>query len=207
MQELGAPPGPLLVQTKEESLLARFVSKYRAYSITGRPQRTMVLATGQKQVLEHRIICDFKVAGSDGMGGLSPWEKEAALSHFNFGAKGHDEDVSRRLSVYDTEAAQMQFGWDDETREFIEDRLRSANGNGIDFIEVEPPRVATPWPSYDDLTDADEIAFEVGRLGFDIGYVISYEQQNKNRPEVIAALEALAAGGGEAPAAEEVVRA
>lgn len=186
--------------------MARFVSKYRAYTLTGRPQSTMVLASGQKQVLKHRILCDFQVGGSGGMGGLSPWEREAALQHFYFGAKGYDEDVSRRLAVYDTEAAQMMHGWDDETREEIEERLRSVPGNGIDFIEVQPPRVQAPWPSYDDLTDADEIALEVGRLGFDIGYVITYEQQNRNRPEVIAALEALAAGG-EAPAAEEVVRA
>lgn len=179
--------------------MARFISQYRQYSLIGQTRSEMLLADGQKQLLRPGIVLDFQLGGSGGMGGLSPWEKQAALERFTFPGKGYDEDLTRRLSVFDTEAAQEIFEWSDETREAMENRLRAVHSNGIDFIEVEKPRVPAPFPHFDNLSDPDEIAAKIRDLGFDVGSVIQYETENRNRADVIAALEALSVETPEEP--------
>lgn len=136
-------------------------------------------------------------------GGLSPWEQEQALERFgNLRGIAHDQNPLRRFSVYDTETQAILNKWDDAFRAQVEDRIRNSMSFGSDYIEIEAPRAPEPWPNYDELTAqgrrtnemvAEKIASTVQDLGYSVEHVLVYERENKNRPEVIAALEALTA--------------
>jgi len=166
--------------------LARFISKYREYSVVAR--RTIDRETAFQMGVHPQvgIICDFRWAG-----GISPWEKEDALKKLNFLGRTNDEDVANRLSVYDTEIQQLLRKWDDKTREEVDTALRSAVSFGTDFIEVEHPKAPVPWPNYPKIRSAAKIAGRVVEDGYDTNAVLAYELENENRPDVIAALHAI----------------
>ena len=69
--------------------------------------------------------------------------------------------------------------------------------HGIDFLHVEAPKLAPPWPNYDKTfarnrkTTARVIADTVEESGYDVAAVIAYEEANANRPDVLAELRKL----------------
>lgn len=187
--------------------IPRFIAKAREFSVTC--WRTVDRETSFQTGLDVQVgfIADFRHDGS-----LSPWEKEAALKTFNFGAVGHDEDVTHRLSVFDTDHEAMVRKWTPEFKQRVEDALRQGRNLGRSYLEVDQPRRPAPWPAYDKLVAqgrrtsemvAERIAATVTENGYDAGEVLSYERENHDRPEVIAALEAL----GVAEPEEELVSA
>lgn len=177
--------------------MARFVSPHAGYSLVIRPTIDRETSFQRNVPQQMGLVAEFK------KGGLSPWEREAALERFpNLRGIGHDQNPLRRFSVYDTEAQALLNKWDEEFRAQVEDRIRSSMSFGVDYIEVETPRAPEPWPNYDNLTAqgrrtnemvAEKIAETVKELGYSIEHVLVYERENRNRPEVIAALEALTA--------------
>lgn len=186
--------------------MARFVSKHRGYRIVIRPtiDRESAFQTGRDP--QKGMVARFRPQG------LSPWEKEASIEHFGGNLRGvaHDENPIRRFSVYDTETQAILNKWDASFRNEVEERLRTADGYGVDYIEIVQPRAPEPWPNYDKLAAqgrrtnemvAEKIAETVRDLGYSVEHVLLYERENRNRPEVVAALEALTAE----PVADETV--
>lgn len=176
--------------------------------VTARAGKEMVLATGDKQILEERINCQFQI------GRLLDYETRYAIQHFKFGGMpssdptivdGQDaEGVSSpvyRCSLFDT----TEQGWDEQTRAAVEAKLENDPSYGGDFVRVDPPVIPAPWPSYDKLrgrgnqTTAELLAAEVRKLELDVDGVLDYEVAHQNRPDVIAALQALLAETPEEP--------
>lgn len=161
----------------------RFISKYRSYSFVAIPTRAPEKAIAYGLKAELPIVCDFQ------HGGLSDWEKKEGLARFEFAGLGHDEKAARRLSFYDTELEAIRLGWDEETKTRVEQRLLGAPGYGVDFFEVERPRLEPPWIRYDEVEDPQEIVTMIRAIGIDPAAVVAYELENRNRQAVLDALE------------------
>lgn len=163
----------------------RFVAKYQKYSIQARVQRETITVDGFPMVSQEQILCDFE------QGSLRPYEVDAGIAQLG-ARRGLPDgiDPSYRLSVFDTEWAQHAHAWDPETREYVEAFLQRNPSFGTDYILVEEPKVAAPWPRYDEIKDVKRLVAKVVEDGFDIADVIAYEIQNQDRPDVLAALDA-----------------
>jgi len=99
--------------------------------------------------------------------------------------------VESFLGTFDTD-------WlDPADREYAIDALHREASFGIDYIEVSPAVLAPPWPNYDQVTGnragtvAVKIAAKVVEDGYDVALVIAYEEENKNRTDVLEALRAI----------------
>ncbi len=119
------------------------------------------------------------------------YERDIAKKTFKFNGLPRDEftdmpvDPDYRISGFDTTTQ----GWDDETREKAEKLLLEHPNNGSDFIIVEAPERPAPWKGYDTITSVKKILELVTDTGSDAEEVLSYERENKNRPQVVEALE------------------
>lgn len=184
--------------------MARYVSKYKKYSICYQRDIIEHYATGESRVLKPLLNCQFDLYGS-----MYPWEMEAARGRFiNTGTMLEMDNVTTvdpayRFSVFDSERFARENGLPPEELEKLDlwlqnkDPLRSNFAEGHDYIFVEAPVLAPPWPKYDDLRGvrgaptAQRIAERVIEDGYDVADVIAYERQKANRADVIDALEAL----------------
>lgn len=117
----------------------------------------------------------------------------------NTGIGGGEMPREQWVCFFDSVQAQDEHGWTDEQREAVEEKLIT-----LGYVQVEPERLAAPWPAYDKLVAhgrrtiemvAEKIAEKVTEDGYSPHAVIAYERENLNRPQVIAALEALISGG------------
>lgn len=107
-------------------------------------------------------------------------------------------DIRSRFGVFDTD-------WlPEQDRDEVDAKLRSDAMNGNDYVEVVPVALDAPWPNYDKTKSkgrggsvADVIAAKVVEDGYDAAAVVAYEKANKNRADVIAAIEAAAAAAPE----------
>jgi hypothetical protein len=206
--------------------MARFIAKYRRYRIPGRKPVSEPLVGGARRIIKHGVICEFR------HGGVRDYEKDVARQLLKIRGTNTEQDEvtpvdpfsgpGSRLSIFDTDDPVLNRQWNDwdsieknpagTIRKEVEEFLRSYVMNGVDYIEVEPVKVPSPWPKYDSLVKqgrrtiemvAEQIVETIGLMGLDPGDVLHYERGNLNRPEVIEALEALMA----APEAEEIVSA
>jgi hypothetical protein len=183
----------------------RFISKYRGFSFVARPTRSGTDAWGQPIKIQEGIICDFRG------GSLELWEVQQALATFQFAAPGHDEEITLRLSLFDTDLAAEAYGWDENTKAQVEARMQAKAG--VDFIQLIRPPLPAPWPNYDKVTPRGDlhlyevIVAVVEETGLDPAEVIAYERENLNRPDVIEALEALVPAEEEAPAEPQEINA
>jgi hypothetical protein len=178
----------------------RAVSIYRNYGgPNAQDEKKMVLASGQEQILQKGLMAEPWRHGD-----VTEWERLEAMRHFDGRFRGltHDENPVQRLSTFDSLWAQQVNGWTDDERVTVEEAVKNGPGNGIDYIVVDRPAAPKPWPAYDKLTAqgrrtigmvAEKIAETTRELELDPQHVILYERENENRPEVIAALEALTA--------------
>lgn len=186
----------------------RFVSKYRKYQINFQRDIVEHFATGESHEIQPLLNCEFDLYGS-----LLPHEVAAARERFiNFGLPTEVDGVTTidplyRFSIFDTELFQKSKGFDDAKRLKLEEFLLARPECGVDYIMVEEPKLAPPWPTYDDfrgvrgLPTPQSIARKVEEDGYDPDLVIAYERQNANREDVIEALETL----GVAPVEDESV--
>lgn len=173
----------------------RFISRSPKLTVRAIPQEQLLVQTpsGAKLIPDPNnegIICEFQ------QGGLAPWEKDAALQRFQLRGVAHGANPTWKLGHFDTELEQMRHGWSNDLREEIERVLMTRQGT--EFFLCERPRLSPPWPAYDRLDVsgrrtidvlAQQIAEKVVEDGHDPDFVIAYERENKNRPEVIHALE------------------
>lgn len=90
--------------------------------------------------------------------------------------------------VFNTEEAWKLY--DPDTRAELEAELMESTEFGVSFIHVDDLPSILPWPTYDDFNDPAEIAALTRVGGFDPALVVVYEKSHKNRPEVLAAIEA-----------------
>lgn len=173
----------------------RFVADARKYTFNAlNPIVEMVRDAhgGMRQVITDRgVLCQFT------HGALLEWEYELAKNSFGLKGLAHDENPRRRFSAYDTELEARRQGWSDEKRRMVEERLLEYATAGQGHILVEKPKLDPPWPRYDDIrgrggkTTAQMIADAVRDLGHDPHYVIEYEKENRNRTDVVEAVEAV----------------
>lgn len=184
----------------------RFVSKYKRYQINFQREVVQHFGTGESQEIQPLLNCEF-----DRYGSMHQWEIEAALKHWKInnadGFSGMPTEADEvtlvspipRLSVFDTDLFAASKGLDEEKKQKLEEFLLSRPEHGIDYILIEAPALVAPWPNYDKVKGdragsvAEKIARTVAENGFDVAYVVAYERSKKNRDDVIAAVEALAA--------------
>lgn len=150
------------------------------------------------QPKSRRVSAEFK------RGTAPAFAREKGVKAFQFnGLPDSGITPEQWLSYYDSVAAQSQFGWTDEEREAIEEKLLAQG-----YMQVELDRLKAPWPAYGKLVAqgartiekvAAKIAEKVVEDGYDPAEVAAYEAANLNRPEVLDALAALV----EAPAEPE----
>jgi hypothetical protein len=167
---------------------------------------------GPEERATQAVIAEFR------RGGVTPWEKEQALQHFQYVqqvsstdpdvasysinrdivGEYEGEDITQRFSVYDTDEQAFSGKWSPEVKAEIEKNLDAWQNS--DYFRCDRPKRPAPWPSYDKLVKqgqrtialvAEKIAAQVTESGFDPEKVIAYETENLNRPEVIEALQKL----------------
>lgn len=149
--------------------------------------------------------------------GLTEWEQIEALETFDFSGLPDGVNPLTRVSVFDSEAYVQRFpkGERDSILKVIDERLTELQAIfPSEFKIVEKPRQPKPWPTFDeteldDVTDSFGGVTQLGILslqklsGWSPEQIRLYEVENKNRPEVVAAMEALEAAG--AGVAEEAI--
>lgn len=127
--------------------------------------------------------------------GAPDWAKEAVRSLAGFGnGVGLEEDPFSRCGVLDTDEEAVRQGWSDEEKTFVEQALMNAASNGIEYVVCSAPKAARPWDKYDDFVGEDAVAkilYTVDLIGTAPSAVIRYEKENRNRPDVIEALQGL----------------
>jgi len=174
--------------------VARYISKYSSMKKTVR-KATHTLIQGQNGPVLHEVsaphIAFFRPVG------ITPWERDFAVTHFGFKGVADGEDPLKRISSYDTDEEAKRLNWSDEEKAAVEKMLD--DGQNADYFRIERPRLPAPWPKYDELVPqgrrtielvAAQIAETVRTLGLDPQTVAAYERENLNREIVIAELEA-----------------
>lgn len=135
----------------------------------------------------HSVTLSKPVIANFEKGGLSDWEIEAVLTHFNFSGLPEGVNPLTRVAVFDTEAYVEQFPKADREDKLtaIDSRLRELQERfPSEFIIVDKPAVSVPWGSYD--TDSvEEILTFQRRLGIDPEHIRLYEAEHERRQEVL----------------------
>lgn len=149
--------------------------------------------------------------------GLTEWEQIFALENFDFSGLPDGVNPLTRVSVFDSEAYVQRFPKDerDGIQRVIDERLVELQEIfPSEFRIVEKPKTAKPWPTYDeneleDTFDEDgEVVLGILSLqalsGWSPEQIRLYEVENENRPEVVAAMEALEAEAAGVTAEEAI---
>jgi hypothetical protein len=127
-------------------------------------------------------------------GGAPSWAIDQALSNESFrsawGGLPDGVNFGAYIGSYNTDDQAAMHGWDDETKEHVEQFMLNYQDYGRSYVmAVEPSEIADlPWPTYNELhhTRVISVAKEIGA---DFNKVLDYERKHKQRPVVIAALE------------------
>lgn len=171
---------------------ARFISRYGNFSVGVQHLVKESYGTGESKVLKPRIDAQF-------YNNLVTDEDFAvALQSFHFPGLPFDEDTNSnvspryRVSVWDSEWAQLNEGWSDEQIDLIIQKLRSDSGFGMDFVEIAPKRLGEPFPNYDDLSIEDILTI-IKVASIDPETVAAYEAENQNRSELLDLLSGVTA--------------
>lgn len=186
-------------------------SRYSIQVIEGQEQ-VMMDARGFASTIVNRnpVIANFQQSG------LHEWEIEAALDHFNFSGIPEGINPLTRIAVFDSEAYVFALEWQDEDEhgnskerdEFqarIDKQLKKLQTrHPSEFIIVEKPASAKPWPTYDTDSIEDILAFQK-RLGISAESIRLYEHEHEGRPEVIRTMAAIEAGLDPDQALQEAV--
>lgn len=164
--------------------MARYVSQYAAFGVQVLGPTSQVIQ-GENGLPQIRQVSEGYRAQFRQQG-LLPWEEQMALERFNFRGVAEDENpIARRCSVFDTEQAQREEGWDNETREQVEARLDALQDQN--YFRADTPKAKKPWPTYDEA-QASKIATIVAELGISVEEVVRYERENANRADVLKSL-------------------
>ena len=163
----------------------RFISKNQKLQVKIRPHIEVVQATGARHILQSGLMAQFMP------GDVTEWEVEQAYKTFKFNGMPTEEDEVTaidplyRLSSFDTATIH-----DPEERELYEQVLKGSFANGVDYIYVERPELAPPFPAYDSFKGATaELVKKLQADGHSLHSVLEYEQSHQNRSDVIFAIE------------------
>ena len=172
----------------------RFLSKFAKFSVKLIDPDERPLPNGKLHIVVPGVNAQFRPTN------ISDYEYKVALDTFQWNGRVVEEDgmtpvgVRFRVGVYDTDEEARNNRWTEERRVEIEGLMKTAIGYGVDFVAVEAPKLAAPWPSYDEIKGPgaiNKIKMLVTDGGYDAAYVVEYEKQNRNREPLIAELEAL----------------
>jgi hypothetical protein len=185
----------------------RFLSKYGRWGVSVRRPIEEHYATGMSQTIQAAVNAMFHE------GGMTPEERELALSRWTFEGSYQEQDEVHivppdyRIGIFDSEQAQIENGWSDEIRVEVENHLIRHSERFEDVLVVPRVSISPPWPRYDDY--GGKPAALVRKLvdeGHNLDAALTYERAVQNRPEVIAAIEAEIAEPTEyEPVEEEIV--
>lgn len=175
--------------------MARFISPISGLRIVAVHEQVEVLASGLPKIVAPGYTAEFQQSD------VTEWEREYARQHFQFrgtamAMDGSPLDPLTRVSAFDSLTIK-----DEALRKRVEQALlaRPDYGKADGFAMVERPRLPAPFPAYDAMkakgqrTTAEVIVAAVREGGYKPSDVLAYERQEKDRPEVIEALEQLAA--------------
>jgi len=145
---------------------------------------------GHTTVLDEGVRADFMQSG------LLDHEIEFALEYLSFTGLPDGVSPLTRVGVFDTEAfcqrypekakhgqpgrVEMQIQMDERLRE-----LQPMFPN--QFIVVDTPQAAEPWPNYDS-EPVEEVLKLQERLGISPERIRIYELENQNRAEIVRAM-------------------
>src|SRR5262245_22678299 len=187
-------PAPAPINSKEDYM--RIISQYTNPVAQIRPQRQRSLGDGSIEITQEPIYARFKSL----QGGAFLYENEeaAALRHFEF--RGNTQDIGEaiptnvidRISVFDTDEAALEEGWDADTKKIVEDRLQQyAVEDPQSFLIVISQPIGPPWPTYDEYEGTmPDLVTKLVEDGHDLERVLDYERLfGLQRPEFIEALE------------------
>ena len=137
-------------------------------------------------------------------GPVPPWAMTQALRRIDWGFLADGWSPEMQISSFDSLEAQAELGWSDEDRIALEEHLNARQGQ--DFIHVEPEKAPKPWAAYDKLfakkgmnqeQAVEKITEIILDTGVDPAVVLEYERENKNREDVIRAVEELGLDAGD----------
>jgi hypothetical protein len=136
------------------------------------------------------------------------------LPGFTQGVSRDENPYESRIGWWDSVAAQADYDWSDEDREYVEEKILRIGDPNI--MVVEEVKVEAPYEKYlqhrktqgkrtlehviADITQTYEVA------GFNVEQAVSFEKQNGKDQKVIDALYALVADAPETET-EELIRA
>jgi hypothetical protein len=126
-------------------------------------------------------------------GGLTPEAITEAKAKLSFHGlmeheSGEDLDPVYRMSVFDSEVAQLQNGWTDDERALVENVLRASDENGRAYVEIVPAPAELPWANYDEVEEPEKVIEIAATIGADFDEIIRYELDNQNRDRWLEAL-------------------
>jgi hypothetical protein len=189
----------------------RFVSRWGRFSIQLRPIIQEAYATGMAKILQDPIYARFTPDR------LNHIDRETAMktwSNWNGSYQEMDEVTivppDYRIGVYDTDEAAMQNGWDDDTKQFVDDALVEYAVRYDDIAIVPKTLIEPPWPKYDSFKGSvPSLMRKLVEEGYDLELVLEYENAVQGRGKIVEALETLIndpeARDSLEPAEEEVV--
>lgn len=138
--------------------------------------------------------------------GLTEWEQIVALENFDFSGLPEGVNPLTRVSVFDSEAYVQRFPKDERAgiQAKIDERLTELQEIfPSEFRIVEKPRQPAPWPTYDEATLEEILELQMVS-GWSPEQIRLYEVENKNRPDVIEAMEKLEAEAAGTPPEESI---
>lgn len=185
----------------------RFVSKSSGYSITFKKDVVQTFGPGEYQTQRPLWDCQFKAVGikSHEIEQAKTWAVNRGMPVEQDGVSAVDPGY--RFGVFDTTEFQAEHagdifprtpeGFTDKDRKELEAFLIAHQDEY--YRQVEELVLSPPWPAYDDFKGVRgqptglRIAERVQEDGYDVASVLAYERANRNRQDVIDALEALVA--------------
>ena len=177
--------------------MARFVSSHRNYSHGVRNYIASHLGPDGKMVpeqteLQAQFTPDLR----------TDEDTAVAMAHLQFRGlpifeSGEEVGPFYRISVFDSEVARLQNGWTEDDEALVVKTLRESGPIGAMYVEVVPAKADKPWNGYDELVDAERVVELAVAINADLVSVAQYERENRNRPEVLAALDAAITAAGE----------
>lgn len=177
--------------------MARFVSSHRNFSMGVRAHVPAHLGPDGKMVPEQtELSADFTpdLRNDD--------DTALALASLNFRGlpiyeDGRPVQPHFRISVFDSEYARLQNGWTEDDEALVIDALRSGGQLGSMYVEFVPAPADKPWNGYDELTDAKRIVELALAIDADLVKVEQYERENRNRVDVLKAVQDAISEAGE----------
>jgi len=186
----------------------RVLARYGRYSQQVRPQVSEAYANGVVKITQTPLLAEFR----EGL--MTPEERALCKQSWTFNGFYQEQDEvtpvepDYRLGMFDSIAAQAANGWSDDERRTVEEALiQTALREPNSIIVVAEAKLPPPWPTYDVFAGSvNELCSKIIEDGFPLEGVLAYEQENQDRPEVVAAFKQLIEDEANVPLAEmEVV--